>query len=151
MPRAAYFRAMTSLLPGMRGSLSSGGRAGGTDPVTGASNDQTLEPYWQPTQAQMPLYLDAQGASFYRQRHASKLFSSTPVDLTYDLFAIPGGAVTLFEVTLEIWYGFSDGGGNVSDTVLADFANEKSGYSIICPSVELEILTPVGAAGNLVK
>lgn len=113
----------------------------GTDPVTGNSIDGTVEPYYQQTQYQSIESMQVQGGGLFGDvGEDSKSFAYTPFDLGYNVFAIPGGAVAIFEVALSLEYGFADGG-NISDSVFFDFANEKNNYSIQCPFVQLQVLT----------
>jgi hypothetical protein len=113
----------------------------GTDPVTGESIDQTLNPNVQQTQRRQVTFLDAQGGHIFEgAAFASKSFSFEPFPLSHSLFVIPGKAVVIFEVTLEFSYGF-DGGGDIQDSVFADFSSNGNG--VFCPNVELEVLNPL--------
>jgi len=113
----------------------------GTDPVTGASNDQTPDPNFQQSQRQQIAFLQAEGGFIFTSAvFKSQSFSFQPFPLSHSMFIIPGKAVVIFQVALELSYSF-DGGGDIQDSVFVDFSN--NGNSVICPNVELEILTPL--------
>jgi hypothetical protein len=112
----------------------------GTDPVTGASNDQTPDSNFQQTQRQQVASLEAHGGHIFESADfKSQSFSFQPFPLRHNLFVIPGKAVVIFEVTLELFYNF-DGGGDIQDSVIVDFSTNGN---VVCPNVELEILTPL--------
>ncbi len=127
----------------------------GTDPVTGQSNDQTPEPFTQATQTQTATSLSATGGSIFASTFpgAEQFFSFQPFDLSYSLFAIPAGATTLFEVSVEmsylvdLWRDGTDG----SDYILFDFASDKFARQIICPGVTLEVLTAPSASERILR
>jgi hypothetical protein len=111
----------------------------GTDLVTGASNDQTVYPDYQPTQRQIIATLHAHGGHIFGgQGVDTQAFSFEPFDLSENFIFVPGRAVTVFEVTFQLSYSFDDGG-NISDLVAANFAD--NGNAIFCPLVQLELLT----------
>jgi hypothetical protein len=113
----------------------------GTDPITGQNADQTPDPNFQQTQRQQISYLEVQGGHIFESApFKSQSFSFQPFPLSHSLFVVPGQAVVVFEVALELYYAF-DGGGDIQDSIIADFSSH--GGSIICPNVELEILTPL--------
>ena len=113
----------------------------GTDPVTGASNDQTPDPNFQQSQRQLVASLQARGGHIFDSADfKSQSFSFQPFPLSHNMFIIPGKAVVIFEVALELSYSF-DGGGDIQDSVFVDFSN--NGNAVVCPNVELEILTPL--------
>jgi|HubBroStandDraft_2_1064218.scaffolds.fasta_scaffold14947_2 hypothetical protein len=60
-------------------------------------------------------------------------------DLSYNKFSIPAKATAVFTVSFEAGY-HTDDHLNISDYVLADFANGPD-YGIICPGLQLDILT----------
>jgi hypothetical protein len=96
----------------------------------------------QGSQDQPLLSLKAHGSGLYWSAHFdSKNFSASSHDLGYDLFLIPPQSSAVFEVSLGVSYGFPDGGGNISDLVLADFANDNLGYMLMCPGLQLDLLT----------
>jgi hypothetical protein len=111
----------------------------GNDPTTGQSNNQTPYPSFQPSQFQTVAALQTQGGAIFGDQGVSpKGFTFEPFDLHEDMIIVPGRAVTVFEVAVNLSYGFDDGG-NISDLVFVDFAN--NGNSIRCPFVQLELLT----------
>jgi hypothetical protein len=114
----------------------------GTDPTTGQSLDGTSPPPLQQSQSQILAYMQAEGGReiiFGGADYKTQIFDpSVSYDLGYNWLAVPGKAVTIFEVILDFTYGI-DPGGNISDLVLADFADEKLGYYIMCPKVLLEV------------
>jgi hypothetical protein len=111
----------------------------GTDPVTGASNDQTVYPDYQQTQRQTIAALHAHGGHIFGgQGVDTRSFTFEPFDLSEKLIIVPGRAVTVFEITLQLSYSFDDGG-NISDLVAANFAD--NGNAVFCPFVQVELLT----------
>jgi hypothetical protein len=109
----------------------------GTDPVTGQSNDQTLHPNFQSTQRQQVVSFSVEGGNILGLgEFEGRSFSVEAFPLSHSLFVIPGGASVIFQVALELSYGF-DGGGNV----FVDFS--EGSHAVLCPNVELEILTPL--------
>ena len=121
----------------------------GTDPVTGASNDQTLFPFPQQTQFQTVAQLDQYGGDWFDDSSGNneQSFNFQPFSLSCDLIAIPARATTLFEVSLLVSYTIQDG--DDFDYVAIDFAQDKFARRVLCPSVELELLTqaPMATAG----
>lgn len=118
----------------------------GTDPVTGKSNDQTPDPNFQPTQSKFVTFLSAHGGHIFQGPDFDP--DSDPVSfvfqgfhLSHDLLAVPAKASVIFQVTWDLLYGFTSGGGNIEDNISVDFAT--NGRSVICPDVELRILTPL--------
>lgn len=111
----------------------------GTDPITGQDSDQTPDPNFQQTQRQHVSRLRASGGHIFEGAdfHAQS-FGFQPFPLSHSLFVVPGKAVVIFEVALELSYSF-DGGGDIQDSVFADFSS--NGNAVFCPNVELEILT----------
>ena len=114
----------------------------GTDPVTGASNDQTPYPFTQPTQTQIVAQLSQNGGDWFDDPSGNneQSFDFQPFQLGADLIVIPAHATTLFEVSLYTQYSIEDG--DDFDYVAVDFAQDKFSRRLICPSVELELLTP---------
>ena len=121
----------------------------GTDPVTGASNDQTLFPFPQQTQFQTVAQLDQYGGDWFDDPSGNneQSFNFQPFSLSCDLIAIPARATTLFEVSILASYTIQDG--DDFDYVAIDFAQDKFARRVLCPSVELELLTqaPMAMAG----
>ncbi len=121
----------------------------GTDPVTGVSNDQTLFPFPQQTQFQTVAQLDQYGGDWFDDSSGNneQSFNFQPFSLSCDLIAIPAHATTLFEVSLLVSYTIQDG--DDFDYVAIDFAQDKFARRVLCPSVELELLTqaPMATAG----
>ncbi len=68
-------------------------------------------------------------------------FFSAPFDLSYTLFTIPGKSVAVFYVHLNLSYNFTRGGGDINDRIAVDFKSPQGNYSVICPSVNVDILT----------
>jgi hypothetical protein len=117
----------------------------GTDPHTGASNDQTFDPNPQPTQFQTVTDLKASGGHIFDGADFhSQLFSLQPFPLSRDMFMVPGNASVIFQVGLTVQYSFAggplEGGGNLGDNVTVDFST--NGNAVVCPLVELDIMTP---------
>jgi hypothetical protein len=94
------------------------------------------------SQYQSLLSLVAQGGGLFSgvDFHTQN-FSASSYDLTYDFFLIPPRSSAAFEVSLQVDYDFPGGGGNISDLVVADFANDNLGYELMCPGLQLDLLT----------
>ena len=72
----------------------------------------------------------------------SQSFSFVPYDLSYRMFAVPPQSVAVFEVGLNIEYGFNGGESNLEEGIIVDFADDQKAYSVICPYLQLEIFVP---------
>jgi hypothetical protein len=84
--------------------------------------------------------LNASGGGLFSDLYThSKLLEFAPFDLSFDFFAVPARSTAVFEVSLEVDYFMS--GDNAGDLVQVDFENTKSDFFILCPSVQLELLT----------
>ena len=112
----------------------------GTDPMTGANLDQT-ELSGVSNQI-MDLQANGSNFGFGTTTPQSQNFQYAIYNLNYNLLAVPPGASVLFEVGVEMGYGFRRGGQD-GDYIYIDFANDKAGYQIICTEVSLEMLTGV--------
>jgi hypothetical protein len=103
--------------------------------------NQTLLPSLQPYQ--YVALLDVTGESIFGQRrHEIQEFDFQGFDFSRDLIVVPAGAVTMFKVTVDLSYTMSDPD-ELSDQIFFDFADDASGSRIICPSLVLELLTPL--------
>jgi hypothetical protein len=112
----------------------------GTDPMTGANLDQTE---LTSTGAEiMDLSVSGSNFGFGTTTPQSQNFQYAIYNLNYNFLAVPPGASVLFEVGVEIGYGFRRGGQD-GDYIYIDFANDNAGYQIICTEVGLEMLTGV--------
>ena len=81
--------------------------------------------------------------------NAGHLPYDSVTDLQFSEFNIDGYGSALFVVSLGISYSFAKGDGNPYDTVTLDFADDRYGYSVGCPYVQLRLLTaPVGSTEN---
>ncbi len=120
----------------------------GTDPLTGQSIDQTPYPVYDYQSANKSVVaFDAYGGDWFDDAEpGSATFDpSMPYELMTRLIAIPGRAVTLFEVGLNISWWFHDGIDTVENDdqiVTLDLAYDPLGHIARCPMVSLEILTP---------
>lgn len=115
----------------------------GNDPVTGESNDQKPHPNVQATQRRQVAFLEAEGGHIFQSGDfEDQSFSFEPFPVSHSLLVVPGNAVVLFHVALELSYGI-DGGLTIPDQVFVDFS--ESGNGVFCPNLELEILTPLPA------
>ena len=116
----------------------------GTDPNTGMSLDQTYMQTNLSTAARMPINLRAHGGGLFSSPPwITRTFSNQSIRLSFPMIVVPAHAVIIFNMRANFAYGF-DGGGDVSDVVLIDFAG--SDRMIRCPAVQLEVLTPVTRA-----
>lgn len=101
-------------------------------------------------QSQGVLGLNASGGGLFSSTDIeSQTLSNQPFDLNYKLLLVPDRTTVVFEVGLDVSYGFSSGGGNISDLIYADFADEASFRSVICPSVNLELLTAPSSTASV--
>jgi hypothetical protein len=117
----------------------------GVDPATGASNDQTPFPTSQATMSEQVAALDIHGGGLFGDvgiQLESFQFRASP--LRANLIPVPAGATMLFEVSLGLGYGFSDGGD--IDDVIIDFATDAFDRRVICPLVALKLLTPTASS-----
>jgi hypothetical protein len=128
----------------------------GDDPDTGQSNDQTPYPIYNyqsdyQSSRKSVVSFDAYGGGWFSDAEPkSKTFDpQMPYGVSARLIAIPGRAVTLFEVGLEVEWWFNDGYGQTVDdddqSITLDLAYDPLAYMARCPMVELEILTPPAA------
>jgi hypothetical protein len=111
----------------------------GTDPDTGQSNDQTLYPgsnFGTPTV--VADLLGFGGTLFTSASPAWQTLGPNPYDVGASLIAIPGQAVTVFDVNLYFVFSFGPGTGS-DQNVLLDMATD--GYIAKCPFLALEVLT----------
>ena len=123
----------------------------GTDPVTGQSNDQTQYPlYDQNASYKSVADLDGFGGDWFNPaRPAHATFSLTvPYEVSASLIAIPGQAVTVFEVDLDLgWWFYNDHLDTVDNQPQSISLDLASGANtVLCPMVLLETLTARGAA-----
>jgi hypothetical protein len=99
-------------------------------------------PPWEQSQFQNVLSLEAHGGAFWDSPdYHTKNFSASSFDLRYNFFLIPPQSSAAFEVNLVVEYNFPGGGGNISDYVVADFAADNLGYELMCPGLQLDLLT----------
>ncbi len=124
----------------------------GTDPTTGQSNDQTAYPIYDFQSANKSVVsFDAYGGDWFDdpQPGSASFDPQMPYDMTARLLAIPGHAITMFEVGLRIDWWFSHDGETVDDqpqSITLDLANDALGYMARCPMVQLELLTAPSVA-----
>ncbi|HUC26529.1 MAG TPA: hypothetical protein VMA73_27825 [Streptosporangiaceae bacterium] len=123
----------------------------GTDPVTGKSNDQTPYPiYDQNSYVNTVANLYGFGGDWFNHaKPESMTFDPlTPYELSASLIAIPGQAVTVFEVDLVLeWWFYNDHYETVDNqpqSISLDLASNTN--RVLCPQVDLEILTPQSSA-----
>jgi hypothetical protein len=82
------------------------------------------------------LDLHAEGGHIFQGAgSASQDFTFAPTEVGFTGLGIPGGAVTMFRVILDLAHTFDDGGGDIQDNVTVDFAD--AGHFVACPSVVL--------------
>jgi hypothetical protein len=106
------------------------------------TNGQPAQPLFESSQMRAVASLDASGGGFWSSPDIkSQIFVNDAFDLSYSLFPVQGHSVAVFEVSLVVQYGFSEGGGDLTDLIFVDFADEGKNRSVICPSVNLELLT----------
>jgi hypothetical protein len=118
----------------------------GTDPITGQSNDQTPYPVYGDSTYTVAASLDGFGGDWLKSaKPAYATFDlRTPYEVSASLIAIPGEAVTVFEVDLVLdWWFYNDRYQTVDDQIQTISLDLASGdYLALCPQVDLEILTP---------
>ena len=123
----------------------------GIDPDTGQSADGTLYPTY-PELVQSVATLNTYGGDLPNvpPSEVVNFSAEAPYVLTTGapVILIPGGAVTLFEAGLNVYWEFVKGEPPYQTTddqpqeVKLDLANDKLGFMIQCPTVELGILAP---------
>jgi hypothetical protein len=69
----------------------------------------------------------------------SEIFSASSYDLGYDLFLIAPQSSAAFEVSLDV--GLKVPSGGIDDSAVADFADNDLGYELMCPGLQLDLLT----------
>ncbi len=126
---------------------------GWTDPATGQSLDFTAYPQ---AGGYLPVVsLDAQGGDIFGDNgDDQKIFTGTqPTDWFYpkvNLIAIPGGATTMFEVTVSVSYDLHSGSAP-DDMVFLDFRDVSTDYplgfshagdAVTCEWLALTLLSP---------
>jgi hypothetical protein len=107
-------------------------------------NQPPTNPFYEESQHKIIKQLGAQGGSVLdSQAHDGVAFASEPFDLKYDLFAVPPNSVSIFDVSLTLTpqFGFDTQEGNHQDEVVVDFSNVDLVHRVICPFVQLELLT----------
>ena len=113
----------------------------GVDPISNTPANGTPYPGYQQTLNAPITSLSAQGGGLFGDPgFAQQEFALTPFDLSFVNMVIPGGASTLFEVTVSESDSVSSF--EISNSAELDFAT--GGNRVACPGVELQILTPVG-------
>lgn len=78
----------------------------------------------------------------------AQIFSASSYDLSYDFFLIPPQSSAAFEVSLDVGLQFLSGGGNFGEIAEAVFADDKLGYEVMCPGLQLDLLTLPTTASN---
>lgn len=118
----------------------------GLDPATGQSLDQTYILGGPSSAFSRPISLRAHGGGFFSSADwATQSLSNQSIRLSYPMITVPAHAAVIFNMMAFFSY-FFDGGGDISDLVLINFAG--SGRMIRCPAVQLEVLTPVTRTGG---
>lgn len=130
----------------------------GNDPYTGKSNDETPYPYVYPNPnappVTEPVGFSAYGGAWFSDARPGSvtLDPQKPYTRTAPLLAIPGRAVTMFEVGLHVtWWFYNGSYETVEDdfqVITLDLATDALGYRARCPMLELEILTPAAKAAG---
>jgi hypothetical protein len=106
------------------------------------TSGQPAQPMFENSQRKTAASLDASGGGIFSSADIkSQMFINDAVDLSYSIFAVPGNSLAVFEVSLVVSFAFTDGGGDIADLIFVDFADDGANRSIICPSVNLELLT----------
>jgi hypothetical protein len=111
---------------------------------------QPTQPLPQNSQFKTLASLDASGGGIFSSPDfKSRIFSFESADVSFDAFLIPAHSGAVFEVSVGVSYAFTDGGEDIADLILVDFADNAAGRFISCPSVNLELLTaPPGVIAN---
>jgi hypothetical protein len=119
----------------------------GTDPDTGQSNDQTPYPVYDQSQSTNVADLNGFGGDWFNSAKPAyaTFYPQTPYDVSASLIAIPGQAVTVFEVDLHLAWWFRndhfDTVDNQPQSISLDLASDALGYMVQCPMVQLQLLT----------
>lgn len=120
-----------------------------------ADNDETQYPIFDQSANKNVVHLVAWGGSWFEDDHpdSATFDPQTAYDVRAQMIAIPGRAVTLFEVGLRVEWSFfnltASGEDPVDDfgqSITLDLAYDPPAYMARCPMVELEILTPQSQA-----
>ena len=120
---------------------------GWIDPITGQNFDQT-QVVLPGTPSGSVVGLKATGGGLFGNegidpKNQPQEFNNQALDLNAGPLAVPPGAEVLFEVAMTLQYGFTAGGGDISDLISVDFANDELGYLVRCPGVLHEVSGPV--------
>lgn len=108
----------------------------GTDPATGNNLDQTV------LSTNYTGIATVTASAFFSLSVQNQSFPYSLYNGNYSLLAVPPGASVLFEVGLDVSYGFAIGGIS-GDNIYIDFANNAAGREVLCREVDLEILVPL--------
>ncbi len=113
-------------------------------PLSPGQDIRSLRLQGDPLQRQNVLNnLTATGGSIFGGADAQgHTFTAASAGMSYQSFGglqIPAGATALFEVNLTLTAHWQ--GNTLPDEIIADFSEEKMGYSVECPLVALQFLT----------
>jgi hypothetical protein len=102
-------------------------------------------PIFQSSQTAQVLSISASGPTFPEYLWKQSDETTTPLDyfaqqLSYQMFQIPPLSTAVFEVSAELQFGFTAGGFNLSDLIVADFASADKNYKIVSPSIALQVI-----------
>jgi hypothetical protein len=122
--------------------------SGWIDPITGQNFDQTQVAGLQGTLSGSVVDLTATGGGLFGNegidpKNQPQQLNNQALDLNAGTLLVPPGAEVLFEVAMTLQYGFTAGGGDISDLIYVDFANDEMAYLVRCPGVLLEVSGPV--------
>jgi hypothetical protein len=120
----------------------------GNDPITGQIIDETQVAGLQGTLSGSVVGLQVPGGGLFGNegfdpKTGPQQLNNQALDLNAGPLYVPAGAEVLFQVAMTLQYGFTAGGGDISDLIFVDFANNESGYLVRCPGVLLEVSGPV--------
>jgi len=133
-----------------------GGFFSGNSSFLDISAELTLWEWWEDPPQQIlagnpsqVLDIDVQGGGIFGQHGKSEKqnFDLNSYDFSYNnMFFIPGSSTAVFQVSLNVRYTVDDSSSD--GNVTADFSTDPN-YFVLCPSVQLEVLTPPPGASAL--
>jgi hypothetical protein len=105
------------------------------------TDGQPAQPPAQSTQFKYAAQLNCHGGGLGSPADTKyEVFFNAPFDLSYTLFTVPGHSVAVYVADVNVSYNIIDGR-DINDRIAVDFASPGANARIVCPSVNLQILT----------